>query len=160
VSEHPRAMCSRCNQLLNRVDNLNTGASFWMHADPTMETRCHPYLVLPVDESKLVSFCDFCSSPVPGRVAVVWCDPFITTHEDDEGQQVGPLVGDDGRWAACEVCADLIDAGDWAALTRHSVYCFERKHGELSKTSRKQMLREIGVLHATIAATFIRLEQP
>jgi hypothetical protein len=48
--------------------------------------------------------CDFCDAPDPQ-----WsydASPIVI----DFG--VGPMHRDDGRWAACTACADLIDAND------------------------------------------------
>jgi hypothetical protein len=68
----------------------------------------------------MIPICDFCSSP-----SVVWrypCEDFSLTlvFEHKSGNRL-PFAWDsaDG-WAACEICASLIEAEDWDGLATRS----------------------------------------
>lgn len=61
--------------------------------------------------------CDFCSSPaVVKSYACESFQAFQLSHP-----QKGDLIGtSEGHWAACQVCADLIDHNCWEALLTRS----------------------------------------
>ena len=54
--------------------------------------------------------CDFCNSP-----SVAWLYPAA-----DVPSEMAPWTSH-GGWTACCACHDLVEAEDWAALTRKSV---------------------------------------
>ena len=80
-----------------------------------------------------MSICDFCSAPKPARRYS--CRPFKMT---------GPKLRSVGGWAACNACAELIDADRWEDLADRSVDSFLKKYPVIA---RERALREIQELH-------------
>jgi len=153
-------MCSVCHQVLVKIEDLTTGRISWQHTG-TQPSGCVLFIPLPVVPDQLATFCDFCSTPTPrsGRW-VARCEPFgHGLVDEDTGQLVGALTGDDGQWDACEVCADLIRAGQWDELTEHAVWCFTRKHPDVDDEQRQQLKDDLVQLHGAIRRGFIRLEE-
>jgi len=69
--------------------------------------------------------CDFCGGPWPegGRSfkAVDYLSHIAVT---DTHQAVS-----EGAWAACPICANLIDIGDWDQLARRAAESYEAAYG-------------------------------
>ena len=67
--------------------------------------------------------CDFCPAKNPSRVfrAYDCVVPWVPVED-------GTIVLSQGGWAACEVCAALIDGGKWAELIERSVREFCAKN--------------------------------
>ncbi|GIH20678.1 hypothetical protein [Rugosimonospora africana] len=106
--------CATCRSPLN-VHTVD-GASHFDHPHPPADN--HPPRPVPIHHvANLAMICDFCSTPDPqwsyhfGNI-----DIFVTLPGGDalSGHNFGE------RWAACTRCANLIDAGDQAGLTRRA----------------------------------------
>lgn len=82
----------------------------------------HKITIVP---SKDQPICDFCSSPK------VWtsyqCEDFVMGK--------GELLETSsvGQWAACNICAQLIDAGKWDELLQRSIDTFMDKHAVIPR---------------------------
>jgi hypothetical protein len=65
--------------------------------------------------------CDFCTAePIHKLYACrnfMWLKRAMFPHES-----IGP-------WAACEICAGLVDAGRWIELTERALQQFKKTHG-------------------------------
>src|SRR5262245_17305781 len=152
-------MCSVCHQVLVAIEDLTTGRVAWEHTG-VAPSGCVLFLPVPVDPDVVLQFCDFCSSPTPRAGGwVVRCEPFgHGLVDEDSGQLVGALTGDDGQWDACEVCADLIRAGQWDALAEHAVYSFTRKHPDVRGAQRQQLKDDLVALHRGVRRGFLGIE--
>jgi hypothetical protein len=82
--------------------------------------------------------CDFCADPYP--VTTYQCEIFTWTKD------AAVPARDDGVWAACEVCADLIDDRDWAELSDRAFDRFCEIHN-LPLLYQPELRREIEQLH-------------
>lgn len=65
--------------------------------------------------------CDFCTAEPTHRFYAcrnfMWMKRTMCTHESR------------GSWAACETCAELVDAGRWPELTERALAQFKKIHG-------------------------------
>lgn len=78
--------------------------------------------------------CDFCSS-----VDVTWAYPAGDFQPDPDLPQASA-----GGWAACEPCAELIEAGDWEGLTdRATDAAVKRSGGVLDASFIRPQLRQL-----------------
>ena len=69
------------------------------------------------------ALCDFCSEP-----SVIFRYPAQSFVAYVAAGIAGESVGD---WAACAICHQLIQAGDWAALSERSLRTLIEKHPEM-----------------------------
>jgi hypothetical protein len=60
--------------------------------------------------------CDFCYSDNPTRAYDAGSEVRLRSFDSETGNQVGPGQVFDRMWAACELCGDYIDRGDWTGL--------------------------------------------
>lgn len=154
-------MCSVCRKPLNARTDLDTGQTDYVHA---LGNECgQPFLPIPLDEETLEAVCDFCNAPIPAHGWLVRTEPFGWTL----GAEVNPLEyvpltepnEDDGQWAACDICADLIRDGQWDELDRHSMWTFEHVHGPLSDDLRDEIFAAMHALHAPVRERLIGIER-
>jgi hypothetical protein len=138
-------MCSGCHRVLNRREDPD-GTQTWLHSAADYAAACPGGEPVDVDETVLLAVCDFCSTPVERHALMVRCEPF--------SYDLGPDTHyDDGQWAACEICADLIRAGAWDDLAEHAVYRYERLRGEFPEPwQRDAMKLSLSSLHAIVRA--------
>ena len=73
-----------------------------------------------VDEESFAGLiCDFCSgSPV------VKGYPALSFSMETQIPGIG--IGSESGWAACQICADLVDADDWDGLATRSMETFQK----------------------------------
>jgi hypothetical protein len=99
---------------------------------------------LDVEVNTDVLICDFCSS------TEIYCgypaEDFVITGKD----MIGGGWGSRGGWCACEICYNLIEAGDRAGLISRSVNQFFQKNKEIPDTprSRQVVIRHLVQLHS------------
>jgi hypothetical protein len=142
-------MCSGCRRVLSEREDAD-GSKSWVHSADYADA-CPGGEPVAVDESVLLAICDFCSTPVPRHALMVKCRPFGYAYEAPETD----VHVDDGQWAACEVCADMIRADQWDALAEHCVYCMERLHGAMAPAIRAGVLDGIRQLHAAVRLNMV-----
>jgi hypothetical protein len=82
--------------------------------------------------------CDFCADPYP--VTTYLCATFIWNKD------AAVPAPANGAWAACEVCADLIDDEDWEELADRAFDRFCEVHN-LPLLYQPELRREIEELH-------------
>jgi hypothetical protein len=70
-------------------------------------------------------FCDFCGSSE--IVKDYDCEDYQIPVAIPGGKTVG--LGSTGKWSACQICADLIDAGDSQGLADRAAEKFTEKYG-------------------------------
>jgi hypothetical protein len=93
----------------------------------------------------MIIVCDFCadekvvkSYPVKDFVVSITPEAVITSA---------------GAWAACQICADLIDAGNWRLLLRRSVLTFVEKQPRLAELiGLPELRKEIEQVHINFRA--------
>lgn len=118
MSSNLAHICDVCHQPLSYHTASAGGSreSWWEHShvDALVNLRDdhkpQPVPVVEMPETLIVGVCDFCSGidpPWAYRVA-----DFDALRSED-GKTVYSSVAD---WAACDRCADLIDAEDWDGL--------------------------------------------
>lgn len=73
--------------------------------------------------------CDFCSDPHPTRVYTADTEVEIDVLKDDI--EIGGMSFDKD-WAACELCGDLLDKGDWDTLLKRASSCFDLMNPEIT----------------------------
>lgn len=113
--------CRTCSAGLNLVIIVDAGTNVhknWRHVFPAD----HPPDPVPDVEmpgTELEGVCDFCSAPNPrwGYKA----DNFASPAGFDVPSGTEFAYGSAGGWAACDTCADLIDADDFDALLRRAL---------------------------------------
>src|SRR5260370_17235797 len=66
--------------------------------------------------------CDFCCTSPVSTV-------YACTNFSIERNSVFPFGLAVGSWAACRICAELVDAGRWNDLTNRSLKKFAKRHG-------------------------------
>jgi len=100
-SNVPIRACAVCARILDHAD----GAGY-------MHMISDGHVVVPVVPSEIRTDyrCDFCTAPHP-----TWVLPA------DSFKVAGIPAGSDGGWSACEACADLLRADDWAGLVRRAI---------------------------------------
>lgn len=81
--------------------------------------------------------CDFCSSPAIAKTYACQSFEAIKTPQF--------VATSEGNWAACQVCADLIDHNCWDALMERSLETSGFSH--VAGTEREVMLEFIRALH-------------
>ena len=108
----PHTACGVCGHVLNRY--TGSFGETWIHS---LETdNDHPAVPVPVDSIHTTFMCDFCLAE-----NARWALPV----EDYTAAPTGQNVGD---WAACDVCASLLQADDWDTLTNRAVEAMQRRH--------------------------------
>lgn len=105
-------VCGVCGRVLDHHEGIGylhtTGDSFADH-DP---------VPVPQAEALLVAGrCDFCYVDYP---------EWVVPASDFE---VLPGHMSQGPWAACSVCAGLIEKDQWSALVRRAIAGYEERHG-------------------------------
>jgi hypothetical protein len=99
--------------------------------------------VLPAAQAR----CDFCLSiPV---VRLFTSNSFILDEAHPE-VGLGALLSD-GGWAACAVCAALVDADNWKGVTDRALSAFIGRHPELDCAAGREKAREV------LSSTYVRL---
>jgi hypothetical protein len=82
-----------------------------------------------------VLICDFCATPNPERKYL--CMPFLLTI------MMGIEQWSDEAWAACTVCAGLIDTDRWEDLLQCSIHTSPFKMSFNEKLDYKEFLRSV-----------------
>lgn len=108
-------VCGVCGRVLSYWEGRG-----WMHAFCDLRDEDHPAVPVQPEDIEFIGRCDFCQADHP--TFVVPCRPFEL--------EILPQHGSTADWAACEVCARLVDAGHWAKLRRRAIRAFERVAGE------------------------------
>ena len=106
-----------------RVEEIREEVAQKLVADGVIWQQGNDLYTAPVDEEfknalrdPSLMICDFCSSPDVG-----WLFP-ARNYEMFRSEGVERVSRDE--WAACEICAHLIDQELWDLLTEHSVKSF------------------------------------
>lgn len=60
--------------------------------------------------------CDFCYSDNPTRCYDAGSEIRLRSFDSETREQLGPSQIFDRMWAACDLCGDHIDRGDWTGL--------------------------------------------
>ena len=89
------------------------------------------------------SICDFCSDP-----HVAWRYPAHSFVAYAVAGIVGQSIGD---WAACNVCHELIEVGDRAALVERSLSRLLEKHPDV-RADEAELRSELASLHGMFFA--------
>lgn len=111
----PLTVCRLCREALHGVGEatVTPNVSVWAHREPG---SCdHSPVPVPSVEvtTDLTLFCDFCSHTQPS-----WAYPVDLGLPAAAGDFT---YTEDGWWAACDACADLIDLEDPQALVVDAV---------------------------------------
>jgi hypothetical protein len=108
-----------------------------------------------MDESFEGLICDFCSeSPVvKGYPALSF---------SMETQIPGLGIGSEAGWAACQICADLVDAEDWDGLAKHTMVTFQQAVAALGMPpmdaqTQERLTLEFAALHKQFQESRIRV---
>lgn len=107
-------VCAVCGRVLSYWPDRG-----WGHA--IVEQRINDHPAVPVDPTDVpfIGRCDFCQADHPGRV--IPCRPFAL--------DILPGHGSSSDWAACDICAKLVDANRWSTLFNRARGAFERESG-------------------------------
>lgn len=98
-------VCQTCREVLTHFQDGEHGQ--WRHRSPTTTHEVAP--VPLVNAQDAVTVCDFCSAPAPA-----WAYP--VDQRPTSSSLRGFTLNTDGWWTSCDLCADLIDAGDRRGL--------------------------------------------
>lgn len=108
----PHTACGVCGHVLNRY--TGSFGETWIHS--LEKDNDHPPVPVPVDSIHTTFMCDFCLAE-----NARWALPV----EDYTAAPTGENVGD---WAACDVCASLLQADDWDGITSRAVAAMQERH--------------------------------
>lgn len=132
-------VCAVCARPLNWW-KPPTGDPEWIHPFDA-EIEDHPVIPVPLGEVHTEGRCDFCHAPRPQKVLPV--RPFMTV--EPVPMPIDQASG--GDWGCCLECAQLIDSGQWSAVTRRAAAEFERRHGiampDQVRTSLNRLHRQV-----------------
>lgn len=111
MTGHQRLACRTCGYILN----IN---AFNQPEHPSTAPSDHPVDAAPSYMVKLVELCDFCTTNQ---------SPWVLPVKSFAVYPGGESLGD---WAACQECAELINADDWDGLTRRAIEHYQRRNPE------------------------------
>ena len=85
-----------------------------------------PSITLAADPANHV--CDFCNSPM--IVRDYDCPDFLIPDTWSKPGSPKMDLGSKGKWAACQTCADLVDAGSRNELMARSLQAYYKRHAD------------------------------
>jgi len=94
--------------------------------------------------------CDFCNAQPVFKVfsccnfLVPWTKTWVFHHESV------------GGWAACRICAGLIDGGRWAELSDRAFRKFAKGHGGIARHDELPLKQQFRELHKLFREHMIR----
>lgn len=145
----PRArVCAVCGRPAEHYSDHG-----WLHlADTITGTADHPVVPVEPGEVHLAAVCDFCYEPEPGFCLPVRDFLFggmvATTDMPDGNKARNESLG---NWAACGVCAKLIERNDWNGLIRRVLASYAERRGyEPSAALRDELRRQYRALRKNI----------
>ena len=118
--------CAVCGLVLNRrvLASADGLTEEWLHNQPAD----HPTVPVPVSDIRTNFRCDFCLAD-----NARWTLP-VAQYEAAPGNM------NEGDWAACDVCADLVRAGKWNAIVGRVAKAFRAQSGQSVQTEALRMV--------------------
>jgi hypothetical protein len=126
-------ICETCQLVLDDVTDHD--GSTLRHPPTTPDD--HEVVPVPAPVDFQGGKCDFCSKGSPAFV--VPANDFRVPHS--------PMQMSLGDWAACIVCADLIDSGRWPLLVRRAA-----QHAARNQGRERADTRDLGEVHGLFQA--------
>lgn len=111
LEQAPRMQCAVCKEELSPFDAGEPLPIVYLHAALVQQ---HIPIPEPMDDTHRER-CDFCTQ----HATATWtlrAMPFVQHKRPNEWAS----YMDDGEWACCETCLDLIRQGSWGAVTRRA----------------------------------------
>lgn len=147
MAEHPRKVCAVCGRTLSAA-TLGDGPVEYIHGLQDSPSD-HPPVPIDPGTERDRPRCDFCNEEDPA---------FVVPARSFELADI-PRSASTKGWAACDICATLVDMGRWSVLRRRAQESYERRHGpmdEVALTALKGMYRQ---LRKNITGTSIPLSE-
>lgn len=143
---HESRVCIVCGRILDYQESVG-----WIHSLASLDPaeKDHPPIpVLPEEAGEQTrARCDFCYADYPEYVLPVKSFTAITGMAES--------VGD---WAACEMCARLIESNQWNALQTRVRTSWEARHGEFADELEREQKRLYRVLRKNITGPLRRID--
>lgn len=107
IMSAPQMQCGVCKQMLSPFDPGEPLPMVYLHAELAEDHQPQPE---PIDPDAVLR-CDFCTQPT----LVVYTLHTMAFYSPPETHESAGYL-DDGNWACCPTCLDLIRQGDWAGV--------------------------------------------